>query len=603
MAQTPDGRTYAATGPNGQLFEIMPDGSHHVLFDSEENNLLCLVSDGKDLLYVGTDPSGLIYRINRKTGEVFVVYDAPESEISALVRDAKGNLYAATAQATEAAAPQEMVSERAGRPESGVPGTPIPSEQPPAPEPPKIPDPAPGEPLPIPRDVKPQSMMILAPGDDADRPPPGSLPVETRPRAGAPAGSPPMGAGGEPTPEGNAIYRIDPDGFVTEIFRQPVLVYCLLEQDGILLAGTGNEGEIYQINPAAEETSVLAKVDPKDVLCLLPARDGRVMLGLANSGDLGAMTSGFAPRGTYTSPVLDAGQISRFGKIHLRGTLPGGSSLTVSTRSGNVAGTSDAGWSAWSAEISASEFMPIAAPPARFLQYRLQFTSDNGQQSPAVEQVDVAYQVPNLAPQISSIKVEPGEVSATSGQANPDSHKYTIAWEASDPNDDALSYSLYFRAGTRSPWILLRDKIQSSSFEWPTRSVADGVYQIRLEASDASANPNGTGRVASRVSEPVLVDNTPPVIGDVTSAVEGSKVRVNLKVVDRTGVVTSAAYAVDSASDWQTVLPSDSISDSPEEAYSFDIPNLAAGSHQITLRAVDARGNPAFGTINVTIDK
>src|SRR5882672_8818127 len=38
IVQTPDGNVYAATGPNGQLFEIRPDGSRSELFDSDENN-------------------------------------------------------------------------------------------------------------------------------------------------------------------------------------------------------------------------------------------------------------------------------------------------------------------------------------------------------------------------------------------------------------------------------------------------------------------------------------------------------------------------------------------------------------------------------------
>ena len=44
---------------------------------------------------------------------------------------------------------------------------------------------------------------------------------------------------------------MDKDGFVTEIFRQPVIVYSLIQQNGLLLVGTGSEGMIYQVNPAA----------------------------------------------------------------------------------------------------------------------------------------------------------------------------------------------------------------------------------------------------------------------------------------------------------------------------------------------------------------
>src|SRR5439155_15620080 len=47
MRQTPDGMIYAATGPNGQLFAISPDGKHEEIFRSEENNLLSMTGDGK----------------------------------------------------------------------------------------------------------------------------------------------------------------------------------------------------------------------------------------------------------------------------------------------------------------------------------------------------------------------------------------------------------------------------------------------------------------------------------------------------------------------------------------------------------------------------
>ncbi|HEX4795896.1 MAG TPA: hypothetical protein VH370_19060, partial [Humisphaera sp.] len=154
MAQTPDGNIYAATGPSGQLFEIKPDGSRKVLLDSDENNLLSLVSDGKDLLYVGTDPHGLVYRVNRKTAESFVLYNAAESEIAALALDAKGNLYAATAEAKDEPGPPRMPAESegsAGRPESGPSGEQLPSNHPKEPSPPPPPDNDPGRPNPIPK--------------------------------------------------------------------------------------------------------------------------------------------------------------------------------------------------------------------------------------------------------------------------------------------------------------------------------------------------------------------------------------------------------------------------------------------------------------------
>src|SRR5439155_11914853 len=115
------------------------------------------------------------------------------------------------------------------------------------------------------------------------------------------------------------IYRIDKDGLVTEVFRQPVLVLSMIEQEGSLIIGTGSDGLIYQVNPSAEETVVLAKVEPKAIMSLLPASNGRILLGLANTGGIAAMTTVFASEGTYTSRVLDAQEVSRFGKRQFHG--------------------------------------------------------------------------------------------------------------------------------------------------------------------------------------------------------------------------------------------------------------------------------------------
>ena len=123
LAATSDGNVYAATGPTGKLFQLKPDGTSKVLLETDENNLLSLISDGKDNLFVGTDPHGLVYRVNRNTGESFVVYNAPEAEITALAMDQKGNLYAATGEGAKSSRPRPIPPSRrkAAAPREGRP--------------------------------------------------------------------------------------------------------------------------------------------------------------------------------------------------------------------------------------------------------------------------------------------------------------------------------------------------------------------------------------------------------------------------------------------------------------------------------------------------
>ena len=628
IRQTADGTIYAATGPNGQIHEIKPDGTRAILFDGDESNILSLISDGQDTLYAGTDPNGLVYRIDRKTKEVFVLYDAPESEISTLALDAKGNLYAGTGQASEAdEGAGEAATEKTGRPEGGARSVPLPSTDPKEPNAPKLPEPVPPQPNPIPRTqyfiddpmafIGDDDHAAPAPPSPGPAPAPGNPvpPTTQQPRVGVISGGRPGmpgDIGGGVMPNGNAIYRIEPAGFVTEVFRQPGMVLSILERDGTLLVGTGSDGLVYEVNPAAGETIVLAKVEPKQVMSLLAAKDGRILLGLANVGGIASMSKGFAAQGTYTSPVLDASQISRFGKMRLRGSLPPDSTLTVATRSGNLQEPGETGWSKWSAELPAQEYLQVPSPSARFLQYRLTLGSKDGSITPVVDEMDVAHQVPNLPPRIKSIRIAGGGQADAEGEGPAMPHQLAgprpagdparqIAWEAEDPNNDPLEYTLYFRAGAAAPWILMQDKLKEAQHQWNTRVIADGQYRVRVEASDAKSNPVGQGHLAARVSDPFTVDNTPPAIGDLKVQAEGNKVIITARIVDRTSRVAGAAVAINSKDDWQAVPASDSIFDSPEEGVVCTIDNLAAGPHQIVLRASDDFGNQAYETVQVTI--
>ncbi len=610
-----DGTIYAATGPEGQLFEIAPGGESRVVFHCPENNLLSLTGDGKDTLYVGTDPHGLIYKVNRKTGEAFVLYDAGESEITALVLSANGNLYAATGQseAGEGFGHDDAMPGAGGRPETPIEGPAdggllqrISVE---------LPDIRPAlsglgtARRPTPAPLFPLGQLVAHEGHDVAKQPVPPKPAEPEIKPPHPqppaAGHAPAIPDNMPT-EGNAIYCIEPSGTTTEILRQPLPILSMIESDGKLLAGTGTEGTILEITPGSDETRTLAKVDAKQVMALLTTASGQVMLGAANAGGISVLTKGLAAEGTFVSAVLDATQISQFGKIQLHGLVPDGTALKVAARSGNLQEPGDDAWSKWSEDVSAAEFVDAKCPSARFFQYRLTLTSTNPGQTPTVEDVEIPYLQPNLAPQIKSITIAVTEKNQSPADADahqPASQRHqTISWEASDPNADALEFSLYVRQAAKGEWILLKDKLTESTFEWDTRATADGRYEVKVVASDAKANPAGAGRTASRVSDPVLVDNTAPAIGDVKAVVDARSASVSSRIVDRTSTVAGVDFAIDSATDWQAVKAVDNIFDQPEESAVVKLTDLAPGLHQITLRATDAQGNQAFENVTVRIE-
>ncbi|MFT3788010.1 MAG: hypothetical protein QM770_17870 [Tepidisphaeraceae bacterium] len=598
-----DNKAYLATGPNGELIELdLVTKKTRTLLKTEQHNLLSLV--GKDdTLYVGTDPDGLVYRVDRKTGQSFVMYDAAETEIGALALDSSGSLYVGTSQAVEVPKDEEEPTPAAetalvGRPVSASLSDPIPGNQPEPPRPlePRIanaladapadqPKPEPGEPKP----GEPK------PGE----PKPGEKPAESgneKPQHSSAGPTQVTATNGENAAAGNAVYRIDPKGFVSEVYRGQVMIFDLALQDGKLLIATGGRGQLMQYDPSTEETVTLAQAKRVFLTSLLATKSGTLLIGTSDDASIMQLSAGLAPTGTATSEVLDAGQIAAFGNFAIHGSLAANSKLTVASRSGNLADPKMGGWSDWSAEIPAAQYVQLASPAARFVQYRLTLSSVDAKTSPVVDDVSLAYQLPNLAPRIDTISVAPAEIPADGSTPSP-THK--VDWTATDPNNDTLTYQLYMRTGTNDPWVLLAKDLATTTYEWDTRRVPDGRYELKLEASDASSNAPGTGKAAQRISDPHLVDNTAPAIGDVDVSRKDGKVTIAARVVDRSGIVSSLEYAIDGVEHWQKVLPVTILNDSPEERYTVTLDDPGQSTRVVSLRAKDDSGNVGYLSVVV----
>lgn len=423
--------------------------------------------------------------------------------------------------------------------------------------------------------------------------------------------------------EGNAIYRIGPDGFVTEVFRESVMILDLMEDPSgsdKLLVATGNEGELFLVDPAAEETSLLADLEPQQIPRMIRNATGQVLLGTANPPSLLRLETGFAPQGAYTSPVLDANQVSLWGKLHLTGTTPPGTTISVQTRAGNVQDPDQAAWSAWSAPVVLEHSpatlaltprqVPVASPPARFLQYRLTLVGD-AHITPVVDRVQIAYVVPNLKPQVTSIRASyspNGESpsNATSNGAYPQPSTQPdlqIDWEADDPNGDQLLFTLEYQPEGSSLWLPLARDLKETSFHWDTRHAPDGRYTLRVVADDSPDNTPDMASKSIRLSDPILVDNTPPALRLLSQRVDADTASVTGIVTDALSPIVAIHYSLDSDELWQPVPADDLIYDSPRETFTVTIPNLSPGQHAVTIRVTDTRGNALYQAVFIEVDE
>ena len=586
IATTPDGTALVGTGPTGKLFAVDRGAkSARVLFDSTEDNLRC-VAVHNDMVFVGTDPNGLVLRVDRATGAATVVQDAAETEVSALlIDDRTGSLFVGTSQLVEAAAPAVTTEASGGHAATGddaaatLPVEPAKDE----PKPPK------GEP-------RPGELRGVEPTPPADAEPPTAIAATTQPEAPSAAGPKPMtpAADGAPAANGNAVYRVDSQGFVSEVFRAPAMVFALARVGDDLLVATGPEGTLYSVDLNADEHSAIARVESTAITALATGKSDAVWLGTGDGATLAQLAPGIATSGTFTSGVLDAAQVAAFGKLQVRGTVGDGNAMTVSTRSSNVSDGDSPLWAPWSEPVPAARFVGVATPAGRYAQVRVAMTSDGKSAGPTLDALELAYVRPNVAPRIESVTVVRP---APEGEATEQPNR-TVEWQAVDANGDAMRFDVSVRTAGQ-PWTTIARDISEATYAWDTRRVPDGRYEVKVTASDALGNAEGQGKTASRQADAVDVDNTPPTIGDVKQDRAGGKLTVSARVVDRGGIVARLEYRLDDAKDWQTAPASDNLDDSPDERYAIVLPDPGAATRVLSLRGRDAAGNTAYASVTL----
>jgi len=135
---------------------------------------------------------------------------------------------------------------------------------------------------------------------------------------------------------------------------------------------------------------------------------------------------------------------------------------------------------------------------------------------------------------------------------------------------------------------------KATSMNWDTTKATDGLYLIKVIASDKQSNPKDP-MSDERISDPVRVDNTAPTIGlDKTPTPAAPPAKV--KVTDAGTYVASAEYRVDKG-DWKGALSEDGIYDGQTEMVVIDPADLTSGEHTLELRARDGVGNEATGEV------
>jgi hypothetical protein len=566
LAFAPDGTLYAGTGEDGRIWRVNAAGAAgaaELFYDTDESHITALAVAADGAVLAGSADNGHLYRLGPEGNDVFVLFDASLRQITGIVPSAEGIWVAAMEQATTDA-------------------------------------------------------PVASPGS-----PPGG--------GGAGGG----GSGGSGSGASGAVFLVHDDGLVESIWESPTdKAYSLAPAAPGAFVGTGSEGRLLRVGPGGTAT-ILPRVAAAQITAAT-VRGGDLLLGSSNLGRVYRLSAGYRADGEYLSQVKDTATTSRWGRVRWRGESPEGTSIRLFTRTGNTADPDDT-WSDWSGPYTDAAGTPIDSPPARFIQWKAELASSRPASTPALRWVEVVYVQRNLRPLVTALTIHPGGVVYRQNPAFEDSlpigalppaierelarqqgrdapaapsttsflgrayflpGSRTITWEAADPNGDRMSYALWQRGEGEAVWKPIASGIQETLHVWDTRTVPDGLYQVRLVAGDAPSNPDGQQLEGERSSAAFVIDNTAPEVGDLAAVAEAGGVRITGVATDATSLIQMLEYAVD-GSPWRAMLPADGLADAGREQIDFTV-TLAPGEHTIVVRVTDDAFNAGTAKIVVT---
>jgi len=366
------------------------------------------------------------------------------------------------------------------------------------------------------------------------------------------------------------------------------LTALALDDDGRPYVGTGTEGRVLTVDDDHFER-LLADVDERQIEGLVLRGGRRLVIG-SDPVVVRELRGEGGPEAVWTSKVLDAGLPATFGALQWRG----GGTVEVEARTGNTQ-EPDATWSAWSPALTAAGKLKV--DKGRYVQLRARFARDP---KASLRDLKLHFVTDNARAYLTNVtadsrvqksgRLQVG-LAGSGGKAPKPSTQVNLKWEIENPDKDDLRYRVWYRLDDQSTW---RDALKpgeiltKTDLDWDTTSLPEGLYRVRVEATDELVNPPDRVTRHTLESGLVLVDNTAPRFQSI--ALDGR--RLKAEVQDGLGPVVRFELALAGTDDWRPLFPTDSVFDDATERFDADVSALVpAGSRIVGVRAYDAAGN------------
>jgi len=450
------------------------------------------------------------------------------------------------------------------------------------------------------------------------------------PSAGAASETPPPIFVDEPArPErfaGRSQLLWFPDGGFPETVaaRSNVAFYRLARYGNLVLIAGGEQGELLGYDPVNQRSLTFPGVTSVQLNGLVPvANKPGVFHAIANNPAALYLVDFTAtgPRSAETRRI-DLGTPAQLGLLRLgTGTRAGDGALTVELRT-SFGSDETEGWTPW--QQGAAEDGGWRVPELRGRHVQARFTTSAAEFE--IDKAELHFLRQNRRPQLQEFRLlapnfglvpapEPAlQVITTLGQVIQPSSRdddkrrnplltsqivplpgaQVVYWTVTDPDDDNLLGSFSVRLRGTETWTDLAVASRENYLQFDISHFPEGIYQTQLVVRETAPRAEKDCLTAVFEADDLLIDRTPPVLGDVQVTREAGRLRIRVSARDEFSRIAGVEFALNNGVRETVEQPDDGILDGQAESFTLELTaDRAAGATNIEIIAYDNIGNSA----------
>jgi hypothetical protein len=175
-----------------------------------------------------------------------------------------------------------------------------------------------------------------------------------------------------------------------------------------------------------------------------------------------------------------------------------------------------------------------------------------------------------------------------------------VTWTLADADDDELRSTFSIRRAGTDEWMDLAVNTAQTFAQFDTTHLPDGVYFTRVVATEQAPRPFANRLTATFETDDLIIDKTPPVIGEVKVARTADALHVTVSGRDEVSLLLGAEFIFNNGHRAEATQPDDAIRDSRAESFTLRVePEKILGATSVEVLLYDELGRASSRRVSL----